>query len=236
MARSTETSSGWSGRTLCRVAGRLALFGVLGTPACAANQDVKTASTEVTKTITATRAVEKDFAKALVSEVDNTAAQVERALASRIVYAQIQAIALDLENKGDLIGLSKKISEAETRAAKFLEVVGQAKPPADLAKADMEAWVRSFAPEGAPPLAKLGVDPEELRTLLTLYAMRKKAEQVNSQLDTHLAAMTALHAQVDLWIQTDVTVKGEDVAAAIKAVAARFPETTAAAATPAVPR
>jgi len=206
--------------------GALALLVLGAVPACVANQDVKTASKEVTKSLTATRGVEQDFTQALVAEVDRTEQQVERALSARIVYTQIQAIAGDLESKGDLIGLSKKISEAELRAEKFFEVVNQAAPPADLAKADMTAWVRAIAkqpPDAPDPLAGLGIKPDELRTLLTLRQLRESAKTVTGELDTHLAAIMALHQQVDAWIQTDVTVKGEDVAATLETVAKRFP-------------
>jgi hypothetical protein len=206
----------------------LTLLAALGTPACVASQDVKTASKAVTKTLTATRGAEKDFTQALLAEVDSTQSQVERALTARIVYTEIQKIAADLETRGDLISLSKKISDAELRGARFLEVVSEAKPPDNVATADMTAWVRSIAklpPDAPDPLASLGIKPDELRTLLQLRGLRQKAQTVTSQLDTHLAAITALHAQVDAWIQTDVTVKGEDVAKAIEAVAARFPAT-----------
>lgn len=199
---------------------------VLATPACVANQDVKTASKEMTKTLAATRGVEQDFTEALVEEVDRTEQQVERALRARIVYTRIQALGGELESKGDLVGLSKKISEAELRATKFIEVVSQAAPPADPAKADMSAWVRTLAklpPDAPDPLVELGIQPDELRTLLTLRQLRENAKGVTAELDTHVAAIMALHQQVDAWIQTDVTVKGEDVATTLDAVAKRFP-------------
>jgi hypothetical protein len=49
-----------------------------------------------------------------------------------------------------------------------------------------------------------------------------------SELDQHLNALLALHAQIDQWIQTDATVKGEDVAKTIETVAQQFPKATAA--------
>jgi len=56
--------------------------------------------------------------------------------------------------------------------------------------------------------------------------MRDQAKAgVLAQLDQHLTAMAAFHDQVDQWIQTDVTVKGDDVAKLLENVAAKFPTT-----------
>jgi hypothetical protein len=198
---------------------------------CVANQDVKTASKEVSLTLATTRGVEKDFAEALFDEVERTHEQLKRTLVARVTYERIERIANNLEATGDLIGLSKQISDAEQRATAFVNLVDTATPPPEIEKADVTAWVRSLAtPSAAPaadPLADIGINPEQIRTLLLVRQLRGNAKGVMDQMDTHLAAIAALHEQVDAWIQTDVTVHGEDAAKAIEAVKSRFPSSTA---------
>ena len=217
------------------------------TTGCVANQDVKTASTEVTKTLGNVRGAEQDFNDAVLAELEQTRAQVARAIVAGIVYRKIGSIADDLEAKGNLIGLSREISEAQQRGELFVDRISSAKLPENVDTVKISDWLAatsSKAPIAAPGptpapspapvpastsapdiLGQLGVPEAQVRTLLRVRQMevRTKAGLLN-ELDQHVNAIAALHAQVDQWIQTDVTVKGEDVAKVIEAVAQQFPK------------
>jgi len=210
---------------------------VVATTGCVANQDVKTASTEVTKTLENVRGAEKDFNDAVLAELEQTRAQVARAIVAGIVYRKIGAIADDLETKGNLIGLSKEISDAQARGELFVDRISTAKLPENLDTVKVSDWLAATlsptpgaaatpAVSPAPDvLGQLGVTETQVRTLLRLRQMEIRAKAgLLDELNQHVAAIAALHAQVDQWIQTDVTVKGDDVAKIIETVAQKFPK------------
>lgn len=239
-------------RAPARMIGRWAALGpawrsvalvAAATTGCVANQDVKTASAEVSKTLGNVRAAEQDFNDAVLAELEQTRAQVARAVVAGIVYKKIGSFADDLEAKGNLIGLSREISDAQQRGELFVERISTATLPDNVDTVNISDWVAATlgitatpAPATAPTavsaptpppdvLGTLGVTEAQVRTLLRLRQMelRTRAGLLN-ELDQHVSALTALHAQVDQWIQTDVTVKGEDLAKVIDSVAQRFPQ------------
>lgn len=206
------------------------LLNVTAATGCVANQDVKTASTEVSKTLVTMRGAEQEFAEALLAEVKETKRQVARAVVASIVYAEIRRLADELETKGDLITLSQKISDAEARADAFMQKLEAATPPANPDTENIGRWVATLlsTPDlPAPPdaLARIGATEEQVRAYLRLTQLQNKTQQgLLVELDQHLNAIATVHAQVDRWIQTDITVDGDKMAQELATVAEQFPQ------------
>jgi hypothetical protein len=215
----------------------LALALALTASACATSQEVKVASQKVTQTFDSLEGAEATFQQQLVAEIERTRQQVARAIVATAVNAKLKAIANDLEAKGDLIDLAFQIGAAESQAKALVGILLSTNAPKDEG-ADIAIWLKSSIDGADAALAMSdlsestkaqlaarleelksadaalpSVSKADLRVLLRLSRMVAAAKgDMLVQLHQHLATVRALHAQLDTWIQTDATVKGEDLA------------------------
>ncbi len=208
---------------------------VLLTIGCVSSPETKLASSQYKTAIDDYARNVEAFEDAWIAELDKAIDDVGEALAARAVTLKVQSLSVDgdgfseagerKEFKDDgLIALSRVIENERERIAKFLTVV-------DKFTAENLDGVRELIRSASFPadeetrlLADLSLGPAEkdpvaqglVDVLMTLRKSRRELPDDLANLKTIVDALRKTHAEVDAWIQTDVTVPGEDVADLVK--------------------
>lgn len=205
---------------------------------CVASADVKLASAQMTAALQALESGERKLAEAFAKQVDEVQADTKRAIVARTVKAAVAETAA-AETSGDLVALSEKIETTQAATRALVDHVGDllVKDGADV-NGVIDAFLKDQAsalrrvadrlqarePKAAEALrerakqieqtgaAAPAVRRADLEVILRLTATKTAFAAGLQTLERHIAALRAIHAVVNEWIMTDVTVSGKDVA------------------------
>ena len=206
---------------------------------CASSPEVKQASGDVTLALAALSEAQEDFRDIYLRELDETQELVARAIVANAVAEVVKSLSEE-EARGDLIAISEAMRIERQGFQSLTAAVMRTRPKADedpeLAvqrvydrkAADLRAAARALDAAGSTEQAavlreqserwKAGAElPQhsDLVVLAILQIARGDVRRGSDQLGAYLDVMQLVHAQVDEWIATDVTVKGDQVAALI---------------------
>ena len=219
---------------------------------CVSGPQVKQASSQMKEALVSVSGAEADFKKALLTEIDATRDQIGRAILARLVRDRIDAVAADYEKKGELIKLSDEIDAASSAAHQFVFAIRSLSVDAGATDDDLDGVIKDQLQKKQASLSLVLKRPElsqaekadlmrqrdtlaiwtaptypgrtDLRTMLQLARTRAYVEkELLKQLDVHIHALANVHNTVDGWIQTDVTVHGNDVAKVVEGAKSLFP-------------
>jgi tartrate dehydratase beta subunit/fumarate hydratase class I family protein len=212
---------------------------------CAASNEVKQASSQVGVALTDLRETGDDFRTIYLRELEETRQLVGRAVVADAVVRKVKDLSAK-EEKGDLISISGSIKSQRDAYQVLVKKIMQAKPkedqnPEDVVKAILkkrasalrksaEVLSLSGKEESAHKLLqraeKLETSPEDVENfgdmvvIVEIKQIKNHVREGMKGLDEYLQFLQMMHAQVNEWITSDVTVKGEDVAALIEKHAA----------------
>ncbi len=101
---------------------------------------------------------------------------------------------------------------------RFTSAWRRCRKPSRLGQKQQADEIRKLLREEQPVWSEL--NEGQVKALLRLNQERAFVARGDffQELDVHLAALRQVHAQVDEWIQTDVTVSGAQIGDALKAV------------------
>lgn len=204
---------------------------------CVSPQSVKMASTEMTATLLELRQAQKTMRDLYLVEIDQTRRVVEEAMVAQRTTKVVRSLT-DEEANGDFIEISKAISEARKKLRDTIDIVVQSNAPTidDFLKSEAAKFrtradtIESTNPQLATKLRdqaqnlESGGHPKDwdpdvkagLQVLVELKAMKSEAAAGLANLERHITVMQKIHAVIDDWIQTDVTVDGAKIATVIK--------------------
>ncbi len=222
--------SWWNTATLC-----------LLLASCVASTEVKQASSQIGVSLTALREAQADLRDAYLRELEETRQMVGRAIVADAVVRKVHQMSKE-ELDGDLIAISSAINSEREAYRSLVDKILEAEPRAnesdsavvnrvlkgradDLRKsaADLEGFGATESAQELRDLAvqlesgKDGVDQYDDMLVLVTLALTKEAVRTGiADLDQYVRYLQLVHAQVHEWITTDVTVKGDDVAALLE--------------------
>jgi hypothetical protein len=212
---------------------------------CAASNEVKQASSQVEVALASLREAQDDLRNFYLRELEETRQLVGRAIVADAVVRKVNTLSKE-ELKGDLISISKAAKSQRDAYQGLVNEIMQTKPKKDekaedLVKAIFDRRVkalRSLATtfkaggntasaikliERAEELETASKDEKDFGDMVVIIQLEQSQADVRKgmkDLDDYLQFLQMIHSQVNEWITTDVTVKGEDVAALIEKHAA----------------
>jgi hypothetical protein len=204
---------------------------------CTTQHTVKQASTEMTGTLVDLKQAQRDLQRLYLAEIDKTILLVQQSIISNRVQQTIKGLQQE-EEEGDLLGISEKIYERrrssqvmldefsnwvqdnlgddDDASDKVIEFVSEVSKRYRRQADRLESTSPELASElreKADTIETLDPDTETgLATLVELYRAEEVASKRLGDLKTYLSVLAAIHETIDEWIQTEVTVSGEDVA------------------------
>ena len=211
---------------------------------CASSPEVKQASGDVALALAALDEAEGDFRDIYLRELDDTQELVERAIVADAVKRLVDGLAAE-EIDGNLIVLSTAIRAERDAYRELTAMVSRARPrtidgepetPTQVVQrvlekkadelhgaadqldagghAESAAALRLRADQlasGADGFPQFG----DMEVLVILTVAKSDVRDGSRALGAYVDLMRAVHAQVNEWIATDVTVRGEQVASLI---------------------
>lgn len=207
---------------------------------CASSQETKQASGDVALALAALDQAEQDFRDIYLRELDDTQDLVERAIVADAVKRLVDGLAAE-EIDGNLIVISTAIRAERDTYRDLTAAISRTRPrsgeaPADVVtrvlmdkagdlrgaadqlvavgQAESAAALRLRADElaaGAAGVPQFG----DMEVLVILTIAKSDVREGSRALGAYVDLMRMVHAQVDEWIATDMTVKGDQVAALI---------------------
>ena len=206
---------------------------------CASSPEVKQASGDVTLALAALSEAQEDFRDIYLRELDETQDLVARAIVADAVTRVVESLSAE-EIEGNLIVISEAMRIERQAFQDLTEAVMRTRPKADedpadavdrvldRKAADLRAAARALDDAGLTESAdalreraerlKAGAElPQhfDLVVLATLQIAKGDVRRGSDELGAYLDVMQLVHAQVNEWIATDVTVRGDQVAALI---------------------
>ncbi|MGQ4807208.1 hypothetical protein NKDENANG_00552 [Candidatus Entotheonellaceae bacterium PAL068K] len=204
---------------------------------CMSPQSVKMASTKMTATLLEVHQAQKTMRDLYLMEIDETRRVVEEAMLAQRTTKVVRSLT-DEEANGDFIEISKEISEARKKLRDTIAMFVQsdAQTIDDFLKSEAAKFrasaveIESTKPQLAARLRnqaqhlESGGRPQDwdpdvetgLQVLVELKAMKSEAAAGLANLERHLTVIQKIHAVIDDWIQTEVTVDGAKIATVIK--------------------
>jgi len=206
---------------------------------CASSPEVKQASGDVTLALAALSEAQEDFRDIYLRELDETQDLVARAIVADAVTQVVESLSAE-EIEGNLIAISEAMRIERQGFQNLTAAVMRTRPKADedpeavmqrvydRKAADLRAAARALDAAGSTEQAavlreqserwKAGAElPQhsDLVVLAILQIARGDVRRGSDELGAYLDVMQLVHAQVNEWIATDVTVRGDQVAALI---------------------
>lgn len=207
---------------------------------CASSSEVKHASSDVGLALAALDEAEENFRDVFLRELDATQELVARAIVADAVVRVVEGLSAE-EIDGNLIVISTAIQSERLAYKDLTATVMRARPkaaetPADVVgrvlavkAGDLRATADTLEALGSSQTATaLRIRADELasgaagipqfgdmETLVILSVVKAVVRQGSKNLGAYLDLMRLVHAQVHEWITTDVTIRGDRVAALI---------------------
>jgi len=213
---------------------------------CAASNEVKQASSQVEVALTSLREAQGDLRNLYLRELEETRQLVGRAIVADAVVRKVNTLSKE-ELKGDLISISKAVKSQRDAYQFLVNEIMQTKPKKDEKAKDVVKAIfddkrvkalrrvaKTFKAEGntasaiklierAEKLETASKDVKDFGDMVVIVQLEQAQADVRrgmKDLDDYLQFLQMIHSQVNEWITTDVTVKGEDVAALVEKHAA----------------
>jgi hypothetical protein len=206
---------------------------------CASSSEVKQASGDVDLALAALSEAQEDYRDIFLRELGDTQELVARAIVADAVVRVVESLAVE-EIEGNLIVISAAMRIEREAYRDLTAAVMRTRPRADedpgavvkrvleRKAADLRAAARALDAAGQTESAAAVRERAErwrdgselaqysdLETLAILQIARGDVRRGSDKLGAYVDLMQLVHAQVHEWIATDVTVRGDQVAALI---------------------
>ena len=206
---------------------------------CASSPEVKQASGDVGLALAALGEAQEDYRDIFLRELDDTQELVARAIIADAVLRKVKSLSAE-EAQGNLIFISREMQIERDAYRDLTEAIMRTRPKADedpeaavqrvldRKAADLRAAAAALEAVGDTASAaivreraerwRLGSELDQYSDLVTLVILqiaRGDVRRGSDELGAYVDLMQLVHAQVHEWITTDVTVRGDQVAALI---------------------